>query len=261
MSMIRRSARFLLGHHILPGIRDEMVEFGLFLDSTETLLRSLYEQRLTKFIAEERRRGVQTLPDGTTLEVFFDRNYLACPEGRLTRHLRSSSLTGLYSLIEWSLLDICRTLRRKGVSIAAADIRGDNDIDKGKAYIAKVLCASFPSESLEWAEIQLYRRVRNCIVHSAGAVSRESPHRRCIEDYAKAHQDLLQLRGDLIWLERGFCARAIGVAGAFFETLGQSLLTFVTQNESNLEPIEDTFGEFYLGRALGVLYIPPPSGV
>lgn len=258
MSMNPRPTRVLLEHHILPGVRDEIDELVMFLASTETFLRSLHDKKLTEFIAEHRRRGVQNLPDGTSLEDFFDENYDAWPQGRLTRLLRNSFVVGLYSLVEWSLLTICRSLTRKDVRIGVSDIRGDNEIDKAKAYIVKVRCAQFPSTSAEWAEMQLCRRVRNCIVHNAGEVAPDSQNRRPIEDYAKAHPDLLRLRGDAIQLERAFCERVTVVARTFFESLGRSLLTFVAQNESSLEPVEDTFGEFYIGRELGVLYIPPP---
>lgn len=258
MSIDQRPTRFLLEHHILPGVRDEIHELGLFLESTETFLQSLHDQKLLEFIAEHHRRGVQNLPDGTSLGDFFDENYDAWPEGRLTRRLRNSFVVGFYSLIEWSLLDICHSLRRKGVRIAARDIRGDNEIDRAKTYIVKVLCTQFPSASAEWAEIQLCRRVRNCIVHSAGEVASDSQNRRPIEDYARAHPDLLQLQGDRIRLERAYCERVTGVARTFFESLGQLLLAFAVQNESSLELVEDTFGEFYIGRELGVLYVPPP---
>lgn len=258
--MDARPTGFLLERHILPAVRDEIEELGLFLVSTETFLRSLHDQKLAEFVAEHRRRGVQRLPDGTSLDDFFEKNYDAWPEGRLTRRLRNSFAVGLYSLIEWSLLDICRFLRRKDVRIGVADIRGDNEIDRAKAYVVKVLRAHFPSETTEWAEIQLCRRVRNCIVHAAGEVGSDSQNRRPIEDYAKAHPELLQLQGDALQLSKAFCERMTGVARAFFELLGQSLLAFAMQNDNNLEPIEDTFGEFYIGRELSVMYIAPPPG-
>jgi hypothetical protein len=38
-----RSTSFLLEHHVIPGIRDEIDELGLFIDSTDTFLRSLHD--------------------------------------------------------------------------------------------------------------------------------------------------------------------------------------------------------------------------
>lgn len=253
-----RSTPYLFEHHILPGIRDELVELGLFLDTTEAFLQSIHDEKFTLFVSEHRARGVQILPDGTPLEEFFDTNFDAFPEGRLTRHLRNSFVVSFYSFMESSLLDICRYLRRKDVQITASDIRGDNELDRAKLYIDKVLGADFPSAGREWDELHLSRRVRNCIVHSAGEVTSDSQNRRPIAVYAKAHPELLQLRGDLINVKRAYCDRMTEVGRKFFGSLGQSLIAFSTQNESNLESIPDAFGEFYIGRELGAAYYAPP---
>jgi len=177
----------------------------------------------------------------------------------LTSLLRRSFLVSLYAFIEYSLLDICRFVRRKDVKASVSDIKGQNDIDKAKVYITKVLCADFPSTASQWADIQASRRIRNCIVHNGGEVEDGSIDRKPIEDYIRANRGLLRLSGNEILLERGFCEKMLQVAMEFFDLLGQSLLDFIKQNENNLEPPDREFGEYYIGRPLRVIYVPPPS--
>jgi hypothetical protein len=46
----------------------------------------------------------------------------------------------------------------------------------------------------------------------------------------------------------------------FLDLLAALLITFVRENQRNLEPLNRQFGEYYLGRPLRAMYVPPPSG-
>jgi hypothetical protein len=259
MNMDPRPTSFLFENHLLPSIHDQLKELSSFLQTTESFLDSLRKNKLDEFIKYEHDLGVETLPDGTSFEAFFNKHYGAWSEGRLTKLLRRSFLISLYSFTEYSLLDICRFLRRKDVRVSVSDIKGQNDIDKAKIYIAKVLCADFPSTSSQWGEIQVSRRIRNCIVHNSSEVEESNADRKPIEDYIKANNGMLSLSGNEIILESEYCAKMLKITAEFFVLLRNSLLNFVQQNENNLEPPNREFGEYYIGRPIRVIYVPPPS--
>lgn len=246
----------LFENHVIPEIRDTIAELEEFVRTTEAFLSDLYLRTRKAFLETQAALGVTALPDGTSLDQFFKENFAAWPEGRLVRLLRESLFLAVYGFIEFSLIELCRTLRRKDVRITVADLKGQNYIDRASDYISKVLPAEFPASSAEWREIQVFRRVRNYIVHNAGEVSRESTDRNSIEDYARQHPDLLRLDADKIALEPLFCTRVLQVFRTFLERLAASLIHYVRANEDNLEPFDRPFGEVYLGRTLAVLYIP-----
>lgn len=255
-----RDTEYLLERHILPTVLDEIEELGSFLEATEEFVKSLYDQKVAEFVADHHRRGIHELPGGTSLEDFFHENYLAFPEGRLTQRLRHSFVVSLFSLVEWSLLDLCRSLTRRDVPIKVSEIRADSEIDRAKAYISKILGADFPSETSEWAQIQLCRRVRNSFVHGFGKLPPQGPQRRVIEEFASRNPDSLQIRGEALWVSADFLKQMISAAKAFFESLGSSLVSYSEENKALLEPPEDSFGEFYIGRETGILYVGPPPG-
>jgi len=252
-----RPTSFLFEHHFLSEIMDQIDELSSFLQITESFLSALHQNRLDEFISYEKGLGVEAIPNETSLEAFFNKHYGAWPEGRLALLLRRSFLISLYSFIEYSLLDICRLIRRKDIKVSVSDIKGQNDIDKAKVYITKVLCADFPSNSSRWRDIQASRRIRNCIVHNSGEVEEGSPDRKPIEDYIKVNKGLLRLSGNEIVLERGFCEKMLQATKDFFALLGPPLLNFIKQNENNLEPPDREFGEMYIGRPLRMLYVHP----
>jgi len=254
-----RPLSVLFEHHVLPEIRDTISELEQFVQTSEGFFDDLYLRTRDVFVVKEVEFGVSALPDGTSLEHFFKENFAAWPEGRLVRLLRQSIFVATYGFIEFSLMELCRTLRRKDVRITVADLRGQNLIDKARDYISKVLPADFPASSGEWQEIQLFRRVRNSIVHNAGAVSPESTDRNSIEQYARQYPNRLKLDGDNIALEAPFCLRVLEVFRSFLDRLAVSLVSYVKTNEANLESFERQFGEFYPGRPLSVMYIPPPD--
>lgn len=251
----------LLEHHVLPDLRDTISELDRFVVATEAFLGELYQRAYDDFRAKHEARGVTVLPDGTSLEQFFEVNAAAWAEGRLVRFLRHSLFVAVYAFIEFSLMELCRFLRRTDVRVAVGDLRGQNDIDRARDYMSKVLAADFPASSEEWQEIQVFRRVRNAIVHNAGEVPIGSRGRESIEQYVRRRPECLRLDGVRIVLEPAFCRLVLDVFRRFLEELAGSLVPYVTRIEANLEPSDKEFGEFYLGRPQEVGYYPPPPGV
>lgn len=251
----------LFEHHVLPELRDTISELGEFVAATESFLAQLYGRAFTDFRVKHEARGVTGLPDGTSLEQFFGAYATAWPEGRLVALLRQSLFVAVYAFIEWSLMELCRFLRRKDVAVTVGDLRGQNYLDRARDYINKVLAADFPTSSDEWQQIQVFRRVRNAIVHNAGEVPIESADRKTIEQYACKRPECLRLNGDRIVLEPSCCRLVLDVFRLFLEQLAASLVPYVRATEANLEPSEREFGEFYIGRPLEAAYYPPPPGL
>ncbi|MBI4673519.1 MAG: hypothetical protein HY741_17845 [Chloroflexi bacterium] len=82
--------------------------------------------------------------------------------------LRKSFFVSLFSFFEAELINECRKQKDKDMTILLTlnDLRGENSIDKVNVYFTKVLHSNFPSETPDWAEIQNYKTLRNCIVHA-----------------------------------------------------------------------------------------------
>ncbi|WP_169237775.1 hypothetical protein [Candidatus Roseilinea sp. NK_OTU-006] len=239
-----RPVKFLFEHHLLPGILDEIGELASFVRDTEHFLMPLRQECFTQLIQKQEaflRLHLSSRQQEWISSRFNRDYYFSWPKGRLTRLLRNSLLVSIYSFTEHSLIDICRFLRRKDVKVSVSDIKGQNDIDKARIYIAKVLGASFPDNSSEWAQIQTYRRIRNCIVHNDAYIDKGSPDRRPIEQYAKDNANLLRLDKDSVLLEQGFCEKMLDVIREFFILLSQNLREFIERNESLLESSDREF--------------------
>lgn len=251
----------LFERHVLPEVRDTVSELEEFVAATEGFLEQLYKRAYNDYRAKHEARGVTALPDGTSLEQFFAAYAAAWPEGRLVALLRQSLFVAVYAFIEFSMMELCRLLRRKDVRITVGDLRGQNPIDRARDYISKVLAADFPTSSDEWQQIQVFRRVRNAIVHNAGEVPIESGDRKSIEQHARSRPDCLRLDGDRVVLEPTSCRLVLDVFRRFLEQLAGSLVPYVRATQANLEPFQREFGEFYIGRPLEAGYVPPPPGL
>ena len=254
-----RPINFLFKNYVVPEILDTIKELSSYIQTTENFLQTLYMNKLEEFVNFEKKLGVDELPDGTSVQEFFDLHYRAWPEGRFADLLRLSSAVSIYAFIEFHLMELCNLIQRKDVQLSISHIKGQNYIDKAKVYFSKVLCARFPSNSKEWQEIQIYRRIRNCIVHNGGEIKENTADRRAIEQFIKTNEGLVSITDDRIFLTKGFCEKMLDTTQGFFNLLGESLVDFVNQNESNLENLAQDFGEYYLGRPIRMIYAPIPE--
>jgi hypothetical protein len=86
--------------------------------------------------------------------------------------LRSSFFVSLYSFLESRLKKECQSRKSAHIAATLSDISGHkNELDRFKKYFAEVLQIYFPGDTTQWQEIQNYRVLRNCIVHTRGTLS------------------------------------------------------------------------------------------
>ena len=82
-------------------------------------------------------------------------------------------------------------------------------------YLVKVQGVPFSlGESSQWAKIQNYRRLRNCIVHNEGKLDERTSSRAQLESFIDKEPSL-SLSGDEIVLSADFCSEAIDSVESF----------------------------------------------
>jgi hypothetical protein len=80
--------------------------------------------------------------------------------------LKKSSLIALYSILEELLKAFCDLAQKElELKVKPNDLQG-NDIEKFYKYLTKVVELDLDKKEKEWREINDYRQIRNCIVHS-----------------------------------------------------------------------------------------------
>jgi len=131
----------------------------------------------------------------------------------------------LYSFFEAALVKECRNRKSSETPLSFSDIAGQNDIDRAKTYLTKVVRIHFPSDAPEWQEIQNYRMLRNCIVHNQGKME-EGARGQKLREYI-ARQKNLSLYGDEVYFDKGFCEEA-------FETIRKFLLLLLFPSKAGV---------------------------
>lgn len=82
--------------------------------------------------------------------------------------LRLSFFVLCYSLLENRLQALCHNLQIEGKhQIALKDLKGKG-IFQSQTYLKKVIGVNFPHTSSQWRDINVYRLIRNSIVHADG---------------------------------------------------------------------------------------------
>jgi len=84
-------------------------------------------------------------------------------------------------------------------------------------FLIKVQRISFSlGKSAEWAKIQNYRILRNCIVHNEGKLNERTNSYDKLKKYVECNPTLsLSKYGDEIILDRGFCEEMIDIVERF----------------------------------------------
>ena len=138
---------------------------------------------------------------------------------RFPKILESSLFIGLYAFLENVLLGLCEEIRtRRGYLLGVSDLR-DKGVLGARTYIKKLAGFCFPDESPHWRDIDIYRRIRNCIVHRDGEI-REGDYKleKGIKDLAKKGRSV-DLAGGQIGLFEGFCVEFIDSTDGFLKEL------------------------------------------
>lgn len=88
--------------------------------------------------------------------------------------IRHSLFTSTYSVLETFLNDLCSTLKEeRNLVIEINDLNGAG-IFRAQTYLSKMIHVSFPSSHRSWQRICNYNRLRNCLVHADGQLSKDS---------------------------------------------------------------------------------------
>jgi hypothetical protein len=124
--------------------------------------------------------------------------------------LRSSFFVSLYSFLESRLMKECQSRTGADVTLSLSDIRG---LERIKKYFKKVQIY-FPSDTTQWQEIQNYKVLRNCIVHTRGRLS-DFGNAKQLEKYIRRKSGL-HISGDEIFLNAAFCSEAFETVKGFF---------------------------------------------
>jgi hypothetical protein len=159
--------------------------------------------------------GVETSDDFFDLDESFN----SFEVDEFINLMRSSFFISLYSYLEAQLNKECQLSQQDNtqIKILLNDIHGSG-IDRAKTYLVKVLDTSFPfDKDLAWKEIQLFGKLRNCIVHADGKV-KDSNLEKYIENHPDLHCEMI-FGDDIVVLDEGFCEKAIAVISAFLHSL------------------------------------------
>ncbi len=127
--------------------------------------------------------------------------------------LRKSYFISLYTFLESRLDRECiqRGKYNSDTKIKLKDLNG-RGITRAKTYLVKVLGSNFPfGTSTEWKEIQGYRELRNCIVHSNGEVAGTK-----LENYIEKHDGLSFDSSGWVFLTKDYCTTVLTTINKFF---------------------------------------------
>ncbi|BBA70036.1 hypothetical protein [Geobacter sulfurreducens] len=102
--------------------------------------------------------------------------------------IRHSLFTSTYSLLEAFLNDLCSEVKKeRNLLIDINDLSGAG-IFRAQTYLSKILNVEFPSSHRSWQRICNYNKLRNCLVHADGQLSKES--NKQLLKFIKAHKYL-----------------------------------------------------------------------
>ncbi|MFB1083112.1 hypothetical protein [Jeotgalibacillus sp. JSM ZJ347] len=136
------------------------------------------------------------------------------------RLMRNSQFTTIYSFLESKMLDLCEKYEQ---DLKLSEITGKG-IVKAQIYLKKVIKIDFPDHAKEWQYIKKSNKVRNCIVHANGDVSKlsESDQRKLINVVNDLEHISINKQRHLI-LDEKFCFNFINITENFLETIFKSV--------------------------------------
>ena len=183
----------------------------------EVGLFEVYLQDMEDFLETEITKLKAQLKDTIVLDEKLTNMELQVVGRHFPNILRKSFIVSLYSFLEYWLMRECRTRKGNDILLSPSDIRGENDIDRARTYLTKVLQVNFPNNTQEWEEIQNIRKLRNCIVHNHGKCGGEKY--KSLRDYVAQNSDTLSLSNNEIVLRGEFCKQALRTIGKFIQQL------------------------------------------
>jgi hypothetical protein len=139
--------------------------------------------------------------------------------------LRSSLLISVYSFFENLLTKLCREIQVKmKLSVKYNSIAGKG-IEKAKTYLTEVVGIDFPSNTMEWKQINDYKNIRNCFAHSEGVVKEsDSKIRRSVQNLEAVAIMGDSFLGENIVLLKGFIFNFIETLEGFWRGIENQYL-------------------------------------
>jgi len=141
--------------------------------------------------------------------------------------LRKSFFLALYSLTETELKNICGHVEKRDnlpLSLDDISVRG-GFTEKIEKYLERLARVKFP-RTFEWAELENYRKLRNCVMHNQGqlASGRVKDNKHLRDMYIPNQSPLLSIDdNDTVIFNQGFCERVIDTLDACISQLCMAL--------------------------------------
>ncbi|WP_324068262.1 MAG: hypothetical protein RSE15_10285 [Flavobacterium sp.] len=139
------------------GVYDEFIHYEDLINETEKFLKTKYSE-------------ISNSKDDDIIDERFGKKMQYTeifPE-----ILWKSIFLSIYFLLENSLDQICKNLRKSNsYNLTLKDISG-NGIFRSSLYLKKVCNLKAPFESNTWTEINNFNKIRNVLVHSDGILSK-----------------------------------------------------------------------------------------
>lgn len=172
----------------------ENYEFHLF-DGYLAQMDSFLDKEIEKH--KERIESAKSPPPGMSEEFFdgqlFELNdveYALSMFDDFRNRFLKSFIISLYSLLESSLAERCKTIQqRTGHSLSAKDLTGKG-IEQSMNYLTKVHGLTALKQLAEWQQLQDIRRLRNCIAHNDGRLNSETDQVQAIHNYISRESTL-----------------------------------------------------------------------
>jgi len=131
---------------------------------------------------------------------------------QLPKNYRYSMVVSIYSLLEQTMVRLCRMIKRHNPGIPEPNFRA-GIIFNAKQYLTVHGGIRFRKASRNWTRIIKYNKIRNLIVHHEGLIPKNE-----IDEYKRILRSLKFVRIDFhrrIEIERKFVPRMLGTIVGF----------------------------------------------
>jgi hypothetical protein len=133
--------------------------------------------------------------------------------------MRYSFIVFVHTIFETRLRGFCiGEQRARKLPIGLADLYGKSALDQAKTYLTRLVGVAVGSFN-EWAHLQRFQDVRNCIVHQYGYLSANDKRHDGIRQFAAGPNGIVITSDDRIQLSCAFCEQHLTNIESFFKRL------------------------------------------
>lgn len=127
----------------------------------------------------------------------------------------SSFFVSIYSLFENNLLQICRNVKRQGLSVVDIEDLKGRPLERAKILIEKY--AKFKIVSVEeWEEMTIIQKIRNVIVHNNGRIYKDA-HAKFLKKYSEKVKGFTITRNNDVDVNYKYCCHCLEIVRGFFD--------------------------------------------